>query len=67
VGDRLQREALRSLFFELKKIGVNECPFFNFPAAGRSRWDRGLTAAANEALPMDRIGLSDKMHGVDPG
>jgi bifunctional non-homologous end joining protein LigD len=21
------------------------CPFFNLPAAGRSRWDQGLTAA----------------------
>jgi bifunctional non-homologous end joining protein LigD len=36
---------LRSLSSELNKIRVEPCPFFNLPAAGRSRWDQGLTAA----------------------
>ena len=36
---------LRILFSKLNKIRVRECPFFNLPAADRSRWDQGLTAA----------------------
>jgi bifunctional non-homologous end joining protein LigD len=36
---------LRNLSSQLNKIRVEECPFFNLPAAGRSRWDQGLTAA----------------------
>jgi hypothetical protein len=30
---------------ELQKIRVDTCPFFNLPAVGWSRWDRGFTAA----------------------
>ena len=36
---------LRTLFSELNKLRVEQCPYFNLPAAGRSRWDQGLTAA----------------------
>jgi bifunctional non-homologous end joining protein LigD len=45
VGTGFSEKLLRSLYLELNKIRVNECPFFNLPATGRSRWDRGLTAA----------------------
>jgi bifunctional non-homologous end joining protein LigD len=36
---------LRDLSSELNKIRVEACPLFNLPAAGRDRWDQGLTAA----------------------
>jgi len=45
VGTGFSDKLLRSLFSELEKIRVEKCPFFNLPATGRSRWDRGLTAA----------------------
>jgi hypothetical protein len=41
----LAKKLLRDLYFELNKIRVMVCPFFNLPAAGRNRWDQGLTAA----------------------
>jgi bifunctional non-homologous end joining protein LigD len=46
---------LRTLSAELNKILVESCPFFNLPAAGRSRWDQGLTAAEMK-----------RCHGVKP-
>jgi bifunctional non-homologous end joining protein LigD len=45
VGTGFSEKLLRTLFSELNKLRVEECPFFNLPAAGRSRWDQGLTAA----------------------
>jgi bifunctional non-homologous end joining protein LigD len=45
VGTGFSEKLLRSLYLELNKIRVEECPFFNLPAAGRSRWDQRLTAA----------------------
>jgi bifunctional non-homologous end joining protein LigD len=45
VGTGFSEKLLRSLSAELRKIGVERCPFFNLPAAGRNRWDQGLTAA----------------------
>src|SRR5208283_278627 len=36
---------LRSLFADLSKILAERCPFFYLPAAGRRRWDKGLTTA----------------------
>jgi bifunctional non-homologous end joining protein LigD len=45
VGTGFSEKLLRWLYLELNKIRVNECPFFNLPAAGRSRWDQKLTAA----------------------
>jgi bifunctional non-homologous end joining protein LigD len=45
VGTGFSEKLLRALYLELNKIRVEECPFFNLPAAGRSRWDQGLTAA----------------------
>ena len=45
VGTGFSDKLLRTLFSELNKIRVEKCPFFNLPAAGRSRWDQGLTAA----------------------
>jgi bifunctional non-homologous end joining protein LigD len=36
---------LSSLHSELEKIRIKSCPFYNVPAAGRSHWDQGLTAA----------------------
>jgi bifunctional non-homologous end joining protein LigD len=40
VGTDFSEKLLRSLFLELNKIGVEECPFFNLLAAGQ-----GLAAA----------------------
>jgi bifunctional non-homologous end joining protein LigD len=45
VGTGFNEKLLRDLYAELSKIRVEECPFFNLPATGRSRWDQGLTAA----------------------
>ena len=45
VGTGFSEKLLRNLHAELNKIRVEDCPFFNLPAAGRSRWDQGLTAA----------------------
>jgi bifunctional non-homologous end joining protein LigD len=45
VGTGFSEKLLRSLYLELNKIRINECPFFNLPATDRSRWERGLTAA----------------------
>jgi bifunctional non-homologous end joining protein LigD len=45
VGTGFSEKLLRTLHSKLNKIRTETCPFFNLPAAGRSRWDRGLTAA----------------------
>ena len=45
VGTGFSDKLLRSLFSELEEIRIEKCPFYNLPAAGRSRWDQGLTAA----------------------
>jgi bifunctional non-homologous end joining protein LigD len=45
VGTGFSEKLLSTLFFELNSIRVVNCPFFNLPAAGRGRWDQGLTAA----------------------
>jgi bifunctional non-homologous end joining protein LigD len=44
VGTGFSEKLLRTLHSKLNKIRTEACPFFNLPAAGRSRWDRGLTA-----------------------
>ena len=45
VGTGFSDKLLRSLFDDLQKIRIERCPFSNLPAAGRNRWDQGLTAA----------------------
>jgi bifunctional non-homologous end joining protein LigD len=45
VGTGFSEKLLSSRFSELNKIRVDNCPFYNLPAAGRNRWDQGLTAA----------------------
>ena len=45
VGTGFSDKLLRSLFSDSEKIRIQQCPFSNFPAKGRSRWDQGLTAA----------------------
>jgi ATP-dependent DNA ligase len=45
VGIGFSDQLLRSLYSDLEKIRIEQCPFFNVPAVGRSRWDQGLTAA----------------------
>jgi bifunctional non-homologous end joining protein LigD len=45
VGTGFSERRLHDLYAELNKIRVEACPFFNLPAAGRSRWDQGLTPA----------------------
>jgi bifunctional non-homologous end joining protein LigD len=44
VGTGFSQNALSSLYTELENIQVRDCPFYNLPAPGRSRWDQGLTA-----------------------
>jgi hypothetical protein len=46
VGTDFSEKLLRSLFLELNKIRVEECPFFNLLAAGQ-----GVDCCRNEALP----------------
>jgi ATP-dependent DNA ligase len=45
VGTGFSEKLLSTLYSALNKIRIEQCPFFNLPAAGRSRWDQGLTAA----------------------
>jgi ATP-dependent DNA ligase len=45
LGPGYSDKLLSSLSSELNKIRVDKCPFYNLPAAGRNRWDQGLTAA----------------------
>jgi bifunctional non-homologous end joining protein LigD len=45
VGTGFSDKLLRTLFSELNKIQVDKCPYYNLPAAGRNRWDQGLSAA----------------------
>src|SRR5271157_5403335 len=45
VGTGFSDKLLRSLFADLGKIRAESCPFVNVPAAGRNRWDQGLTAS----------------------
>jgi bifunctional non-homologous end joining protein LigD len=45
VGTGFSEKLLSSLQSELEKIRIKSCPFYNVPAAGRNRWDQGLTAA----------------------
>jgi bifunctional non-homologous end joining protein LigD len=45
VGTGFSEKLLGTLFSELNKIGTDKSPFYNLPAAGRNRWDQGLTAA----------------------
>src|ERR1700720_592961 len=45
VGTGFNDKLLSTLYSELDKIRIEKCPFYNLPAAGRNRWDQGLTAA----------------------
>jgi bifunctional non-homologous end joining protein LigD len=45
VGTGFSEKLLNSLHSELEKIRIKSCPFYNVPAAGRNRWDQGLSAA----------------------
>jgi bifunctional non-homologous end joining protein LigD len=45
VGTGFTDKLLSTLYSELNNIRVDKCPFYNLPAAGRSRWDQGLTTA----------------------
>jgi bifunctional non-homologous end joining protein LigD len=40
VGTDFSEKRLHDLYAELNKIRVEDCPFFNLPAAGRSGWDQ---------------------------
>jgi bifunctional non-homologous end joining protein LigD len=67
VGTGFSDKLLRSLFADLTRIGVEKCPFYNVPAAGRSRWDQGLTAADMKTLSLGEAetALPGEIHGVD--
>ena len=56
VGTGFSEKLLSTLFSELNKIRVEKCPFYNLPAAGRNRWDQGLSRCRNEALPLGQAG-----------
>lgn len=45
VGTGFNEKLLRSLFLDLQKIPVPQCPFSNLPAKSRSGSDPGLTAS----------------------
>jgi bifunctional non-homologous end joining protein LigD len=45
VGTGFSDKLLSTLYSELSKIMIEKCPFYNLPAAGRNRWDQGLSAA----------------------
>jgi len=45
VGTGFSDKLLSTQYSELDKIRIEKCPFYNLPAAGRNRWDQGLTAA----------------------
>ena len=45
VGTGFSEKLLGTLFSELNKIRIESYPLYNLPAADRSRWDQGLTAA----------------------
>ena len=45
VGTGFSEKLLSTLHSELEKLQIKGCPFYNVPAAGRSRWDQGLSAA----------------------
>jgi bifunctional non-homologous end joining protein LigD len=45
VGTGFSEKLLGSLHSDLSKIQMENCPFFNVPTPGRSRWDQGLTPA----------------------
>jgi bifunctional non-homologous end joining protein LigD len=45
VGTGFSEKLLGTLFSELNKIRIESCPFNNLPAAGRNRWDQGLSPA----------------------
>jgi bifunctional non-homologous end joining protein LigD len=55
VGTGFSDQLLRSLYSDLEKIRIEQCPFSNVPAVGRSRWDQGLTLAEMR-----------RCHGVKP-
>jgi bifunctional non-homologous end joining protein LigD len=44
-GTGFSDKLLSTLYSALSKIRVDKCPFYNLPAAGRNRWDQGLSAA----------------------
>jgi bifunctional non-homologous end joining protein LigD len=69
VGTGFSDKLLSTLYSELSKIRIEKCPFYNLPAAGRSRWDQGLTAAEMKRVSLGQTGdgLPDKIHGVDTG
>jgi bifunctional non-homologous end joining protein LigD len=41
VGTGFSEKLLSTLFSELNKIRIESYPFYNLPAADRSRWDQG--------------------------
>ena len=43
VGTGFSEKLLSTLYSELNKTRIAKCPFFNLPAAGRNRWDQGLS------------------------
>jgi bifunctional non-homologous end joining protein LigD len=45
VGTGFNEKLLGSLFRQMGKIRINDCPFFNLPAARNTRWGGGITAS----------------------
>ena len=45
VGTGFNRKTLASLFEEMEKLTIGQCPFANLPVPRNSRWGGGVTAA----------------------
>jgi bifunctional non-homologous end joining protein LigD len=45
VGTGFSRKTLASLFEEMEKLKIGQCPFANLPVPRNSRWGGGVTAA----------------------
>jgi bifunctional non-homologous end joining protein LigD len=67
VGTGFSKKLLSSLFSELNKIRVDKCPFYNLPAAGRNRWDQGLTAADKRSNTSRRIQIARRKADIADG
>ena len=59
VGTGFSDKLLRSLFADLSSIGVEKCPFYNVPAAGRRRRRRRSTKK------IQRDDSKPRNHGTD--
>ena len=67
VGTGFDQKRLASLYREMDKLRIDDCPFFNLPEPRSGRWGGGITASGNEAVHLDRpeTDLRSRVHGMD--